>query len=225
MEARPCGQANGCELDLYLDLNNDGLRNDNAHLRYDHLSSIRYTTANRAVGKGEWVANSGDEQGVYAPHLHFGLRKDSGSDGISDVWIRNEPYYRSVTAWDVGRLLDFVSLSTFSANVASVHCYAADENSQNETVAAGDVVFFHRRTGTAAWTATTASKSSNQFTVDMTGRYPAGTSIQWMAKCNRTSKIGVAYPYWAYHPPKYNQPTDAPNSVANAFDFFTNTVQ
>ncbi len=230
VEGRPCGVdqilTSKCELDVYLDLNNDGLKNDNAHMRFDHMSHLRYTVRDTPIAKGEWLGDSGTENGVVPAHLHFGLRKDLNADGIADVWIRNEPYYRGVTTpWDSGRRLDFVSLSTFSSNVAAVYCYAADETNQDEQVAAGDVVIFHRRAGTSTWSATTASKAGNQFSVNMTGRYAAGTSINWMARCVRTSKKTTILPYWAFHTPKFNQPSADPNSTANAYDFFVNTVQ
>lgn len=211
------------ELDMYLDINNDGVKNDNAHVRYDHLASIQVSSG--YVTKGTWVASSGSEGGAYPAHLHFGLRKDTGTDGVADVWIRNEPYYRSVTAWDAGRRLDFTSYSVWSsANVASIYCYAADEVSQSESVSQGDVVIFHRQAGTSAWTATTATKNGNQFTANLAGKYPAGSSIHWMGRCNRTSKKSVANPYWAFMPPKFYQPDYDPNATAYTYDYFISTV-
>jgi murein DD-endopeptidase MepM/ murein hydrolase activator NlpD len=211
------------EMFLYLDLDGDGVRNDNAHLKFDHLSSI--SVASGRVSKGTRVAYSGNEGGAYAAHLHFGLRKDLNGDGTSDVWIRNEPYYRGIAGWDNGQRLDFLAFSTYSANVAGVTCYGKGGGAA-DAVAAGDVIVFHRRTGTSAWSASTAAKSGHRFTLSFTGRYPPGTSIQWMARCSRTSiKSSGTQPYWAYHPPKFYQPGLDPNATAELFDSFVNTVQ
>lgn len=212
--------ANGTDFEMRLDINNDGAKNDNAYYRYDHLSSIQVANGSY-VTKGTWVASSGDEYGAYPAHLHFGAREDLGTDGASDVWIRNEPYYMSVAAWDYGRLLDFISNSTWSStsHVAATYCYAADEVSQSESVAQGDVVFFHRLTS-GAWSSTVGTKSGNRFSVDLTGFYPIGSQIHWMVRCSRTSKIGIANPYWAFEPPKFAQPDFNPNATAYAYKYF-----
>ncbi|WP_139490226.1 M23 family metallopeptidase [Brevibacillus dissolubilis] len=210
------------EMFLYYDINGDGIKNDNVFVKYDHLSSI--VVSSGAVTKGQLVARSGSENGVYPAHLHFGLRRDTGTDGVSDVWIRNEPYYRHVTGWDNGKDLDFISYSTFNSNTASVYAYAHDSAGE-ESINSGDVVIFHRKQGTSAWTATTATKNGHQFTVNMTGRYPAGTIIEWTARANRSSVKGVISMYWGFHPPKYYQPDYDPNATAYKYDFFTNTVQ
>lgn len=211
--------ASGTDYELRLDINNDGVKNDNAYYRYDHLSSIQ--VASGYVTKGAWVASSGDENGVYPAHLHFGAKKDTGTDGVSDVWVRNEPYYTTVAAWDYGRRLDFISNSTWDAtnHIAATYCYAADEVSQTEAVAQGDVVFFHRLTS-GAWSSIVGTKNGNQFSVDLTGYYPSGSDIQWMVRCSRTSKIGVANPYWAFEPPKFAQPDFNPNATAYAYRYF-----
>ena len=216
--------ASGTDFEMRLDINNDGVKNDNAYYRYDHLSSIQVTNGS-FVTKGTWVASSGDENGAYPAHLHFGARRDTGTDAVSDVWVRNEPYYTTVTAWDNGRLLDFISNSTWDStnHIAATYCYAADEVSQNEAVAQGDVVFFHRLTA-GAWSATTGTKSGNRFSIDLTGTYPAGSQVQWMVRCSRTSKIGVANPYWAFEPPKFAQPDFNPNATAQLYRYFVSTM-
>lgn len=216
--------ASGTDFEMRLDINNDGVRNDNAYYRYDHLSSIQ--VANGAfVTKGTWVASSGDENETTPAHLHFGVKKDTGTDAISDAWVRNEPYYRTITAWDNGRLLDFMSNSTWDStnHVAATYCYAADEVSQNEAVAQGDVVFYHRLTA-GAWSATVGTKSGNRFSIDLTGVYSSGSQIQWMVRCSRTSKIGVANPYWAFEPPKFAQPDFNPNATAQLYRYFASTM-
>lgn len=215
--------ASGTDWEMRMDINNDGYANDNAYYRYDHLSSIRATSG--YVTKGTLVAYTGNENGATIAHLHFGVKRDSDGDGRSDVWVHNERYYRSIAAWDYGRLLDFISYSQFSAgDVASVYCYAADEYSQGENVVQGDVVFFHRLAGTSTWTATTATKSGHQFYVDLTGRYASGASINWMVRCNRTSIKNSGHVYWSFEPPKFAQPDYDPNATANAYLSWVSTM-
>lgn len=211
------------DLIVYLDLNNDGLKNDNAYIKYDHISAI-YVSSGAAITKGQKIAAVGNEGGVYPAHLHFGVMKDAGTDGTPDYWVRNEPYYRTVASWDYGKMLDFISYSTYNSNTASVYAYAHDETGK-QTVNAGDVTIFHRKAGTATWTAATATKSGDQFTYNFTGVYPAGTSIQWMARANRSSIKATASMYWAFHNPKFAQPDYNPNATAYTYDYFTNTVQ
>lgn len=216
--------ASGTDWEMYLDLNNDSIKNDNAFYRFDHLSSIRISTG--YVTKGTWVASSGDENGTTPAHLHFGMRKDTTGDGVSDVWIRNEPYHSTVAAWDYGRRIDFLSKTTWStSNVAAGYCYGADENSSYEDVALADVTFFHRLNGTSAWSALPAStKNGGQFSVSFAGRYSPGQTINWMMRCNRTAKKSVLTMHWAFEPPKFAQPAADPNSTAAAYLFFYNTM-
>lgn len=208
---------------VYLDINNDGLKNDNAYIKYDHISAIHVSNG-AAITKGQRIASTGNEGGVYAAHTHFGVMKDSGADGTPDYWVRNEPYYRTVAAWDYGKELDFISYSTYNSNTGSVYAYAHDSGGA-ETLAATDVTFFHRKAGTATWTASTPTKNGNQFTLNFTGKYPAGTSIQWMVRAKRPSVVSTGKPYWAFHNPKFAQPDYDPNATAYAYDYFTNTVQ
>ncbi|UOY93121.1 M23 family metallopeptidase [Ectobacillus sp. JY-23] len=209
------------EMFMYLDLNNDGLKNDNAHVKFDHLSNIFVTSG--YVTKGTKVAATGDEGGAFAPHLHFGVRKDLNADGVSDVWVKNEPYYRTVAAWDYGKMLDFISYSTFTNNVASVYAYAHSEVGK-QSINFGHVIFFHRKVGASTWVASTGAKNGDQFTYNFTGVYPAGTQIQWMVRGVRSNIVGTDY-YWAFSPPKFKQPDFDPNATAYKFDYYTNIIQ
>lgn len=212
------------ELTLYLDINNDGLKNDNAYMKFDHLSAVLVGNGAK-VTKGQTVGRSGDEGGVYAAHLHFGVMKDLASDGTPDVWIRNDPYYRTVSGWDFGKMLDFIAFSTFSSNKAGVTCYAKDAGGKQD-VAAADVVFYHRKVGSTWWNAQAGTKAGDVFTFDLSTKYPAGTQVQWLVRAHRTSIKGQISYTWAYHPPKFNQPDSSPNTApANQFDYFVNTVQ
>jgi hypothetical protein len=211
------------EVEIYLDINGNGVQDDNTYVKYDHLSSI-YVSTGQWVTKGQKVAATGDEGGVYPAHLHFGVMRDGNADGRPDQWVRNEPYYRWSTYWDNGRMLDFTSLSTWSANKAAIYAYSHDETGK-QPVDAGDVTIFHRKAGTSTWTATTATKNGDQFYVDFTGRYPAGTTIEWMARAIRSSIKSYSSMYWAFHNPKFAQPDFDPNATAYKYDYFTNTVQ
>lgn len=212
------------ELTLRLDINNDGVKNDSVYVKFDHLSSVLVANG-AAVTKGQTVGRVGNEGGVYAAHLHFGLMKDVDNNATADVWIRNEPYYRTVSGWDFGKMLDFVAFSTFSSNKAQVTVYSKDETGKQD-VAAADVVFYHRKVGSSWWNAKTAVKSGDVFSFDLSTAYPAGTQVQWMVRAHRTSIKGKISYTWAYMPPKFNQPDNSPNTApANVFDYYVNTVQ
>lgn len=211
------------ELFIYLDLNNNGKKDDNAHVKYDHLSSVLVSTGAK-ISKGQAIAKVGNEGGAYPSHLHFGVMKDTGTDGFPDVWVRNEPYYRTVSGWDSGRMLDFISLSGWSNNTASAYAYAHDEGGK-ESISSGDVVIFHRKKGTSTWTATTATKNGDLFSTNLTGKYTAGTVVQWTMKANRTSIKGAISYYWGYFPPKFYQPSPDPNSTSSTYDYFENTMK
>ncbi len=213
------------ELVLRLDINNDGVKNDSVYMKFDHLSAV-LVGAGVAVTKGQTVGRVGNEGGVYASHLHFGLMKDIDNNATADVWIRNEPYYRTVSGWDFGKMLDFIALSTFSSNKAQVTVYAKDETGKQD-VAAADVVFYHRQVGSTWWNAVTAVKSGDVFSFDVKAKYPtAGTQVQWTVRAHRTSIKGKISYTWAYMPPKFDQPDHSPNTApTNVFDYYVNTVQ
>lgn len=211
------------ELTLRLDINNDGIKNDSVYMKFDHLSAVLVAN-NAVVTKGQTVGRVGDEGGVYAAHLHFGLMKDIDNNATADVWIRNEPYYRTVTAWDFGKMLDFIALSTFSGNKAQVTVYSKDEVGKQD-VAAADVVFYHRKVGSTWWNANAATKVGDVFSFDLKTVYTAGTQVQWQVRAHRTSIKGKISYTWAYMPPKFNQPDNSPNTApSNVFDFYVNSV-
>lgn len=217
------------QVDIALDLNGDGLQNDNAYVRYDHLSDITVYTgqtvfAGDPIGKVGNKAKINDQVYTVSPHLHFGIMKqDAGASGRPDYWVRNEPFYRNYNYWDYGRRLDFISYSTWdSGSTASVYAYTYSDGNY-VPVNAGDVTIYHRRNGTSAWAATTATKSGDQFYVNLRSIYPAGTKVDWMARAFRSDLPTTVY-RCAYHQPKFAQPDCTPSS-AYAFDFFTNTMQ
>ncbi|MFN6565625.1 M23 family metallopeptidase [Dendronalium sp. ChiSLP03b] len=220
------GTGGDYEVDIALDLNGDGLVNDNAYLRYDHLSAINVSLGQTVIGGSTLIGATGNEGGVYqnAPHLHFGVMKqDSDAIGRPDYWVRNEPFYRANSVWDYAKRLDFTSYSTWvSGKTASVYAYAYDETGY-QAINQGDVVILHRLHGTNAWATKTATKNANLFTADLSTIYPVNTQIDWMVRADRSS-IKLSYPYyWAYHNPKYAQPEREPGNYE--FDFFVNTRQ
>lgn len=83
---------------------------------------------------------------------------DSAAASRPDYWVRNEPFYRNVAGWDYGKMLDFISYSTWINNFASVVAYGKDETGA-DTINQGDVVFFYRIAGSnSTWSSRTATK-------------------------------------------------------------------
>jgi murein DD-endopeptidase MepM/ murein hydrolase activator NlpD len=223
------GEGDDYQVDIALDLNGDGLQNDNAYVRYDHLYRIDVKTG-QSVLQDTPIGVVGDKAKInnqvysVAPHLHFGIMKqDASASGRPDYWVRNEPFYRYNSNWNKGKDLDFISYSTWdNGSIASVYAYTYSDGIYIP-LNVGDVVIYHRRNGTSAWGAITASEYLGQFYTNLRSIYPVGTKVDWMAKATRSDLPSTAY-RCAYHQPKFAQPDCTPSS-SYAFDYFTNTIQ
>jgi hypothetical protein len=220
-----------CEVDIQLDINRDGIRNDNTYVRYDHLSNI-FVNVGDFVTTVTAIANSGNENGKVGPHLHFGVMKqDSANTGRPDYWVRNEPFYRSTPfEWDNGKKLDFISYSTWDGGkTASFYTYAYDDTYGYGAINSGDAVVFHRKSSTNAWAIKNATYGGgvNRYYADLSTIYPVGTQVDWMVRVIRSNiKNNANANYtWAFHNAKFAQPDFDPNSTSNQFDYFTNTRQ
>ena len=220
------------EVDILLDINGDGIRNDNAYVRYDHLADIYVTEGTVISSLVTPIAQSGNEGGQVGAHLHFGVMKqDSANTGRPDYWVRNEPFYRIYPfEYDNGKKLDFISYSTWdSGKIAAFYAYAYDDKYGYNAIDNGDAVVFHRKSGTSAWGMKTATYGGdvNRYYADLSTIYPVGTQVDWMVRVVRSNiknNPGVDY-YWAFHNPKFAQPDFNPNSTTNQFEYFTNTRQ
>lgn len=219
------------EVDIQLDINGDGIRNDNVYVRYDHLANI-LVQENQYVNTVTTIAYSGNEGNTVGAHLHFGVMKqDSANVGRPDYWVRNEPFYRtSPFEWDNGKKLDFISYSTWdSGKIASFYAYAYDDEYGYGAINSGDAVVFHRTSGTNAWAMKTAITGGgvNRYYADLSTIYPVGTKVDWMVRVVRSNIVGKpgANYTWAFHNPKFAQPNFDPNSTSNQLDYFTNTRQ
>ena len=219
------------EVDIQLDINGDGIQNDNVYVRYDHLADI-FVQVGNYVNTVTSIAYSGNEGGKVGAHLHFGVMKqDSANTGRPDYWVRNEPFYRTYPfEWNNGKKLDFISYSTWDGGkTAAFYAYAYDDTYGYGAIDNGDAVVFHRKSGTNAWAMKTATSGGGvyRYYADLSTIYPVGTQVDWMVRVVRSNiknKPGVNY-YWAFHNPKFAQPDFDPNSTSNQFDYFTNTRQ
>jgi murein DD-endopeptidase MepM/ murein hydrolase activator NlpD len=76
------------EVDIQLDINGDGIKNDNVYVRYDHLADI-FVQVGDYVTPVTIIAYSGNEGGQVGAHLHFGVMKqDAANTGRPDYWVR-----------------------------------------------------------------------------------------------------------------------------------------
>ncbi|MBE0447089.1 MAG: M23 family metallopeptidase [Actinobacteria bacterium] len=202
---------------LQVDANCDGIKNDAAYYcHYYHLSS---KGASGYYGKGSIIGKSGDEGGALAPHLHFG----GVNANLSSKWYRNEVNYRWTSSWNGGKDVDSFAMATWISNKAGLTAYFKDSCGN---YAPAEVVIFHRKDGTSAWTSGGAMKreGSSTYTYDFTGKYRVGTKINWLARIKRGGLSSTIYPYcWA--PAKYDRPDPNPNAVANPYAFYTNIVR
>ena len=199
---------------MRIDTNGNGVIDEAAYYcYYYHLSSKQ---PNGYYNKGAQVASSGNEGGAYAAHLHF------GGINTSLKWCRNETNYRWTSGfWNVGRDVDAFSREQWNGNYCRITAYFKDENG---TYPPGEIVMYHRRSGTSTWTAggSMTSEGNNVYYYSFSGKYPSGTSINWLVRIKR-SGLGTVYS-WCFAPAKYDQPDPNPNATSYAYAYFTNTL-
>ncbi len=212
LNAQIGSNSSGIDTTFQLDINSDGVKNDSAvFCNYYHLNT---KGANAYYRKGEQVGTSGYPS---APHLHYGA---TSANSYSALWYRNEVNYRWTSNWNYGKDLDSFSVVTWSNNVAGATIYFCSSGTKS---APQEVRIFHRKAGTATWTdgGTMTAGSNYLYTYNFTGKYPAGTSVQWMIRFKRNIPV---YSY-AFAPAKFDQPDPNPNSTAYAYAYVTNTIQ
>lgn len=199
-------------ISLKIDANSNGVQDDSTYYcYYYHLSAKK---PNGYYAKGTEVASSGDEAGAYPAHLHFG-----GVSANSD-WYRTEMNYRWTSYWNYGKDIDVFSNVQYGSNTAQITAYFKDEAG---TYTPGEVRIFHRKTGTSAWTdgGLMTNTGNYVYTYNFTGKYAAGTSIQWMVRMQRAGLSVYSY-CWA--PAKFDQPDPNPNSTAYTYAYYSSTV-
>lgn len=203
----------GIAVSLQIDANNNGVQDDPLYYcRYYHLSSW---AGAGYYAKGARIGASGY---ATAPHLHF------GGTNSTPQWYRNETQYRWTTEWNGGRDTDSFSRVLWnypSANCAAITAYFKDSGGNSLPA---EVRIFHRSAGTSAWTdgGLMTYAGSYVYTYNFTGRYPAGTSINWLVRIQRGGLTVYSY-CWA--PAKYDQPDPNPNATAYPYAYYTNTIQ
>jgi len=171
--------------------------------------------ANGYKSQGTLIGHSGN-QGITAPHLHFGICSISG--GLK--WLRNEVNYRylSSTNWNSGQDLDIYAQVRWNSNTPSIIAYVRNDGAK-ETL--GEVRMFYRTTTSGAWTdGGVMSKSGDTYSYNFNGKFSVGTSVQWMVRLIRSGVTQAAF-----CPAKYYQPANNPNSTSYAYGYWTNTME
>lgn len=201
----------GIAVSLQIDANNNGVKDDPLYYcRYYHLSSW---TGAGYYAKGAKIGTSGYAS---APHLHF------GGTTSAPQWYRNEAQYRWTTQWNSGRDVDSFSRVLWNyPNNAVITAYFKDSGGDYLPV---EVRIFHRKAGTSAWTdgGLMTYVGNYTYTYNFTGKYPAGTSINWLVRIKRGGLTVYSY-CWA--PAKYDQPDPNPNATAYPYAYYSNTIQ
>jgi len=84
---------------------------------------------------------------------------------------------------------------------------------------------YHRSAGTSTWTdgGVVTGNSSNAYSYNFTGKYPSGTSVQWMFRMIR-SGLGTDVYKYCWSPAKFVQPDPNPNSNSYSYGYYTNTM-
>jgi len=198
-----------------IDINNDGIKNDAVYYcNYYHLSQ---RNPEGYYNKGSIIGTSGNEGGQYDPHLHFG-----GVDS-SNRWYRNEVNYRWTSNWNYGKDVDsFKQVEWNSNNTAAITIYFMDY--PYTYISPSEVIIFYRQNGTSTWTngGSMTYIGNYKYSYSFSGKYPTGTSINWLVRIKR-SGLGSFYSYcWA--PAKYDQPDPNPNSTSYPYAYYINTI-
>ncbi|QTH40870.1 M23 family metallopeptidase [Cohnella sp. LGH] len=208
------------ELALKCDVNGDGLNNDNLEIYYDHLDDVGFvgTSSTNLVTKGTQIAESGNEGGKVGAHLHYGTRTSRSG---TMVWTRTEPYYRWTSNWNYGRDLDFISLVTWTNNVAKVVAYEVDSGVKS-SLNSNSVTLYHRKDGTSNWISVQMTKSGDNFSYDLNNVYTTSEVVNWMVKADNPHTAATYKS--AFMIPKYDQPSSSPNSTSNKYDYYKCTM-
>ncbi|MBD2846998.1 M23 family metallopeptidase [Paenibacillus sp. IB182496] len=110
------------------DIDGDGIY-DNYYVRYLHIDPNGNSTTGISVGDTFSVNQSIgtiDTYKVYPPHLHF-----HRTNSISSLTYKLYGFYRSVSTWNFGSHLDFISGDAIVTNTLYINAYAATDNSTN----------------------------------------------------------------------------------------------
>jgi hypothetical protein len=205
------------ELVLECDRDGDKIADDNLWVKHDHLETVGFVSTGSYVTKGTQIATSGDEGGKYAPHLHFGAM--SYRDGVGRVWERNQPHYSGTSSWNYGNDTDFISYVRWnSSSTPVVRSYVMSDGNKI-SINSGDAVLFHRKDGTSTWSATTMTKSGDDFYYDLSNKYASGTVVNWMVRVTR-SDLSSSYYRVGFMIPKYAQPEEDPNASSYKYDYY-----
>ncbi len=225
------------EIVLELDFNGDGVQNDSKYVKYDHVSRVGYFATGAKVEPRQMIAKSGNENGAYGAHLHFGILRtwlcinDTGNNRTWNTgeWVSNERHCVGVMQWNYGDDLDFISYLKYydldNTVYVTVYRMDGDRDPVRGSMNPGDVVLYHRTAGTSRWSsAGMSSVGGDRWYIDLDSLgYPPGTSIHWMIGAKR-AEISTT-PRTAYFPPKYETPPDDPNSVTWPFPYYTATTR
>lgn len=212
------------EMIIQLDWNANTIQDDAVHLKYDHLERVGYYPNGTYVTAADIVAQSGNENGMFGAHLHFGLLYPK--EGQTGRWTSINHHYGWVAEWFNGDDLDFISFVTRAAdNTVSATAYVMN-NGQYVPLTPGSVHLFHRRSGTSSWSSSqmTLTSESDRYAIDLDGLgYAPGTQIDWLIRALRT---GLADPHYAgFFPTRYAHANNDPNAVAAAYPFYVSTTQ
>jgi murein DD-endopeptidase MepM/ murein hydrolase activator NlpD len=220
---------NSFEVVLRLDLNDNGVQDDQVYFKFDHVERVGYRSTGSPVTPSDQVATSGDENRTYlnAAHLHFGPLNPKEATTSNGRWTGLERHYTWVPEWRYGDDLDFISYvvkDTFN-NVRATSYVMSDRVRQS--LPAGNVVLFHRRSTGGTWsvrTMTAVAGEADRWEADLdTLGYGPGVSIHWMIRATRP---GLVEPHnAAFFPPEFAHPNNNPNAVAAAYPFYTAVTQ
>lgn len=205
-------------LRLRCDVNGNGVNDDDLEIYYNHLEDVGFVSNNVYISAGTKVAESGDENGAVAPHLHFGTRTYRSG---TYVWMRNEPYYRWTSNWNYGKDLDFISYAAWTNDVASVNAYAYTVGTK-VPLNYGDVDLYHRLDGNVAWQGpVNMSKSGDTYSYDLDNIYDNNDVIHWMVRARRPGLSGYDV---AFMIPKFRQPDSNPNATSYKYAYYKCTM-
>jgi hypothetical protein len=207
---------------VQLDLNQDGVYNENVYAVYMHVIEILVTdeqevTVNTPVAKTGYYG-SDPNKGI---HLHFGLTKNTSANYGDLVWTPHYFYYKSSPLYNQGKDFDFLYNHippSSGSGIVQISGYRKPDSTTTRSQLV-NVKLYHRLAGSSnTWQeALMTYDGSFQYSKDLHSLgYSDGQQIEYLFV--GTADLASSTYEWGYAPGTYFMPPHNPN------DYFPGTT-
>jgi hypothetical protein len=175
------------------------INGDSYMFRYYHVDPVNTLTVGQYVDANTKIADV-DTSKSWPAHLDYGW-KDWTPTGKS---LKQYPFYRWVSEWDLGAYLDWFSGDVHSSgNMFYINCVSA--NTTGQTPCNSVKIYYKVGSGTT-WQSkslTPNSTGSNRFNIDFDTIASSGQTVKYYLVGTRSDNSTY---YWAYFPQYYTFP-------------------